>query len=303
MKKIIKSILLLSTLILTGCGEASSVTQNSSLTTDSVATDSSTSSSLAIEDATDLSGAYTFIIKNKAGSSISEVNVTLTYGETKKTVATNKKGQATFTELKDVPYTVSITNCPEHFFVKEENIPAFDKDIEKKTIYLSSELADEDEFEEGETIYGKGSVLCDFSTDCVYSENDTLKTEKFTLSESLKTHKAVIINVWASWCGPCKNEMPHFETLMKEYGDKVDLVAIDYDPSETQQTVLDFKEENGYTFKMSADNKAVATAVLGTSTGIPVTAIVDQDGFVAYWASGSITSYSKWKELIADYID
>lgn len=305
MKKIFKSLLVISSLLLVGCekNESSIINSDSTIITDSTNTADNTTDNTSTGPV-ELEGTYTYSVKNKLGSAFKAVTVTLTYGDTVLTKNTNVKGQATFANLMDVNYTISFSNLPEHFFIKQEKIPTFDKETHETTIYLSSELLDADEFDADKTTYKKGSVMCDFSTEYIYTENETVKTETFTLSESLKTHKAVIINVWATWCSPCKSEMPHFETLMKDYGDKVDLIAIDCDSDETQQDVLDFKDENKYTFKMSVDNKEITNAILANSGGsIPVTVIVDQEGFIATYQIGAVTSYSSWKKLISTYID
>jgi thiol-disulfide isomerase/thioredoxin len=48
---------------------------------------------------------------------------------------------------------------------------------------------------------------------------------KVSLSE--KIGKPVVVNFWATWCPPCKSELPHFEKLYKELGDKVEFMMVD----------------------------------------------------------------------------
>ena len=48
----------------------------------------------------------------------------------------------------------------------------------------------------------------------------------FTLSEALKDHEAVLINFWATWCGPCRNEFPAINKVYEEYKDRVAFIAL-----------------------------------------------------------------------------
>src|SRR5690606_18022177 len=58
--------------------------------------------------------------------------------------------------------------------------------------------------------------------------------KQFELAEILKRHqgKLIYLDVWASWCGPCRREMPHSKELQKEYGDRVVFLYISCDKAE-----------------------------------------------------------------------
>ena len=58
--------------------------------------------------------------------------------------------------------------------------------------------------------------------------------------------KPVVLNFWASWCPPCKGEMPDFEKMYQEYGDRVNFVMVSVDDSMSDATA--FMEKAGYTF-------------------------------------------------------
>ena len=73
--------------------------------------------------------------------------------------------------------------------------------------------------------------------------------ETFRLSE--QRGKVVLINIWATWCGPCVAEMPEIDQLASDYADE--LVVIGVNCGETEETVAEFVETNGFTYLFAAD--------------------------------------------------
>lgn len=110
--------------------------------------------------------------------------------------------------------------------------------------------------------------------------------------------KVVLLNFWATWCGPCVGELPAFEKLDKEYGDDVVILAVNI--GEDKDSVSKFAKENGYTFPIGLDEKQdIATAYQIYS--IPATYIIDKDGNVAEISTGAQdadTMYQKYKDMI-----
>lgn len=104
----------------------------------------------------------------------------------------------------------------------------------------------------------------------------------FTLSEA--RGKAVILNIWATWCGPCCRELPAFQELYDEFGGSLQVLAVNY--AESEKTVRDFIEENGYTFPFALDEYASVSA-LYPSDGIPFTVIIDPDGNISQTFTGA----------------
>ena len=75
----------------------------------------------------------------------------------------------------------------------------------------------------------------------------------FTLSEELKDHEAVLINFWATWCGPCRNEFPEINKVYEEYKDRVAFIALSKEPKDTNEIIASFRQENGLTLPMGRD--------------------------------------------------
>lgn len=98
----------------------------------------------------------------------------------------------------------------------------------------------------------------------------------------------VVLNFWASWCGPCKAEMPTFDAMVKEYPDVVFMMVNITDGSrETLDKAKDFIESSGYTFPVYFDTELSAAYSYGTSS-IPVTYFIDAEGYLKASFTGTI---------------
>ena len=123
----------------------------------------------------------------------------------------------------------------------------------------------------------------------------------FTLSEALKNHEAVLINFWATWCGPCRNELPHLQKLWETYGDRVAMIALSTEPNDTTETIAAFREENGITFPMGRDENNALSARLN-APGIPDTVIVDRFGNVGFFRVGTFFTYEDLERTVTPFL-
>src|SRR5574344_1012349 len=101
--------------------------------------------------------------------------------------------------------------------------------------------------------------------------------------------KPVILNFWASWCGPCKMEMPDFNEKYLEIGEEVQFLIINMtdDSRETVETASAFIAEQSYSFPVFYDTDQDAASTYGVYS-IPTTYFIDADGNVIAQATGVI---------------
>ena len=101
--------------------------------------------------------------------------------------------------------------------------------------------------------------------------------------------KPVVVNFWASWCGPCKSEMPDFETAYQKYGNNVQFLMVNMTDGsqETVERASQFIQSVGYTFPVYFDSDGDAAMTYGVRS-IPTTYFIDAQGNGVAWASGAL---------------
>ena len=101
--------------------------------------------------------------------------------------------------------------------------------------------------------------------------------------------KPLVVNFWASWCGPCQMEMPHFEDKYQELGDEVQFLMINMTDGgrETMDSASAFIAEKGYTFPVLYDTDSNAALTYGAYS-LPTTYFIDADGYAVAQATGAI---------------
>lgn len=94
----------------------------------------------------------------------------------------------------------------------------------------------------------------------------------------------VIINFWATWCGPCTEEMPYLQQFYENYPD-VQIITINCDPENDIQA---FVTSNGYTFPVLLDTTGDAQAAYQIMA-YPTTFVIDENGIIVDKINGSMT--------------
>jgi cytochrome c biogenesis protein CcmG/thiol:disulfide interchange protein DsbE len=100
--------------------------------------------------------------------------------------------------------------------------------------------------------------------------------------------KVVLLNIWATWCHPCRTEIPELRALHAKYKDRgLELVGVSVDADGTDDAIKGFMEEFRMTYPVWRDpDERVSTKFL--TIGVPATYLIDRDGILRWRMTGPI---------------
>ena len=121
-----------------------------------------------------------------------------------------------------------------------------------------------------------------------------------TLSALLKENDLVVLNIFASWCGPCEREFPEMEAVYQAHSDKMVIVSASGDPNDTMDIISAYKDSHKLSFPMGLASEEMYP--LG-SAGFPTTIFVDRSGNVGFIKIGAFASREDFESKVNTFLD
>ena len=220
---------------------------------------------------------YSISVKTIGGLGLADITYGIYEGENLKAYGkTDKNGYATVDLVPSDNYSVELSTSSLAGYNAEGRYPFVERTA---NIVLSSSVIEDTDLT-GVT-YELGDVMRDFTV-------TTIDGEKFTLSEVLKTKKAVLINFWYSTCSPCINEFPYMDSAYQKYQDDIAVIALNNYAYDNAETVKIFQATMGLTIPMVMDYSQLGTAF--NVNYYPTSILVDRYGTICLIEVGGLTS-------------
>jgi thiol-disulfide isomerase/thioredoxin len=131
------------------------------------------------------------------------------------------------------------------------------------------------------------------------SQSQTVEAPDFTVYDAEGNEvrlsdfkgKPIILNFWASWCGPCKSEMPDFDEAYGKYKEDINFLMINLTDGsrETVESASEYINSEGYSFDVYFDTETEA-AIKYSVFSIPTTYFIDADGMLVTYSQGAINA-------------
>ena len=115
----------------------------------------------------------------------------------------------------------------------------------------------------------------------------TLEGDPVTLSSF--RGRPVLLNLWATWCAPCRYETPFLQGLYEEWGPRgLEVVGVSLDTGNATDLITDFIEEYGVTYTILVDPRMVGMETYQV-LGLPATFLIDRDGVLRWMKFGPVS--------------
>lgn len=127
---------------------------------------------------------------------------------------------------------------------------------------------------------------------------DFRSSEAITLSKFDQT-KPTYIKLWATWCKPCMEQMPHFQSLQEKYGDQINILAVNININENMKYIEDVITKNGLTMPVLLDKEGKLSEALGL-VGTPFSVLINIDNKIVYTTHESDAVFDTFVDKLAN---
>jgi len=142
------------------------------------------------------------------------------------------------------------------------------------------------------------------STDIVVGEEapefEVTTTDGQTVSMSglLEGKDALVVVLFATWCGPCEREFPFMDKVYQKYQDKLGMIGLDIDASDDEKAAKEYAESHGLSFPIAYTTDITAFK----TSAYPTTLVIDRNGRIAFCRIGSIPNAEAFEKVVTTFM-
>ena len=129
----------------------------------------------------------------------------------------------------------------------------------------------------------------------------TYDGREINLYKVLEEKDMVLLNLWATWCGPCGMEFPAMQQAYEQYQDKVEIIALSVEPTDTDEALADYVQEKGMSFCVGRDTVGLGSRI--NYDGIPASVVVDRFGTICLVEIGAVPDPQIFTNLFDVYTE
>lgn len=160
----------------------------------------------------------------------------------------------------------------------------------QETVPAETQAAADQAVSEG--YYQIGDKIDDFTI-------TTYDGREVSLYKVLEEKDMVLLNLWATWCGPCGSEFPAMQQAYAQYQDKVEIIALSVHQPDTDEVLAEYAQEKGMTFCVTRDTVGLESRV--RHSGIPTSVVVDRFGTICLIEVGAMPDPAVFTNLFDVY--
>ena len=138
------------------------------------------------------------------------------------------------------------------------------------------------------------------------AQSDMKNLDGTTSKVADRKGKVILLNMWATWCGPCRGEMPALVKMQDEHRDQgFEIIGLNTDDGDTKEMIDDFAAELKLNYTLVWADTAMQNGLLKISNfnGIPQSFVVDRDGNLrGVFRGGGKSEVKKMEELVAKVV-
>ena len=228
---------------------------------------------------------YTVNLKTGAGKALSGVSVFIvdtTNPDFLKHAKTDNSGKATFELEQSNNYAIELDNVPSGYVC----------DTQYPVTSTVTNLTINSQLRPDTGLAGVSYKPGDIAYDATLTDPNG---NTYNFAEILKTKKAIVLNFWYTTCTYCLQEFPYIQDAYSQYGDNIEVIAVNDYAGDNNNDVANFQAQYGYTFPMVKDNAGLYNAF--GFTVAPCTVVIDRYGMITVMEAGAIIGTRYWTNL------